>query len=365
MQYYTHVPIASQTTGGRAVPAKPRSEVFDPEEVGVYHCWNRLVRRRHLFGFDTLTGIDYSYRKNWLRDRLKELAGSMAVEVLDYAILDNHLHVVLRNRPDIVGSWSDEEVARRWWYVCPARRNEDGSIPDPKPCEIGLYLQQADEFRKRLSDISWMMRLACQPIARRANREDDVDGRFFAKRFDCERLETWEDVLACSIYVDLNWIRAGMADTPEESFYTSACDRIRARWQRAGRELGTSAGLPTESEEADAWLAPIFLDERADAYGEQLQTGADGPEAGPRHNPPRSSRISNKGFLPTTLDQYLTLLDTLGRMLRQGKRGAIPANAAPLLERLNVETSNWLQSLWSLLHNDRLAARRHAVAGHG
>ena len=123
---------------------------------------------------------NYSDRKGWARDRFRELAGAMAIDVLDYAILDNHLHVVLRNRPDIVSTWSDEEVARRWWFVCPLRRNDDGSVPDPKPCEIGLLLQKADQYRARLSDISWMMRLACQPIARRANQEDEVDGRFFA-----------------------------------------------------------------------------------------------------------------------------------------------------------------------------------------
>ena len=211
------------------MPAKPRSKIFDPDQVGVYHCWNRLVRRHSLFGLDRLTGKDYSYRKDWVRDRLRELAGAMAIDVLDYAILDNHLHVVLRNRPDIVSSWSDEEVARRWWFVCPDRKNKDGSIPDPKPCEIGLLLQDVKEYRRRLSDISWMMRLACQPIAWRANREDGVDGRFFAKRFDCARLKTPADVLACSIYVDLNWISAGMAETPEESTFTSAYDRIRAR----------------------------------------------------------------------------------------------------------------------------------------
>ena len=46
-----------------------------------------------------------------------------------------------------------------------------------------------NEYRRRLSNISWMMRLACQRIAVRANKEDDVDGRFF-KRFDCQRLKT-------------------------------------------------------------------------------------------------------------------------------------------------------------------------------
>ena len=93
------------------MPAKPRSEVFDPDEVGVYHCWNRLVRRRHLFGLDALTSKDYSYRKDWVRDRFRQLAGAMAIDVLDYAILDNHLHIVLRNRPDIV---SVRGLEKRW-----------------------------------------------------------------------------------------------------------------------------------------------------------------------------------------------------------------------------------------------------------
>ena len=141
--------------------------------------------------------ITISYRKDWVRDRFKDLARAMAVDVLDYAILDNHLHVVLRNRPDIVNTWSDEEVARRWWFVCPWRKNGDGSTPDPRPCEVKLLMQKASEYRARLSNISWLMRLACQPIARRANQEDNVDGRFFAKRFDCDRLKTPEDNLSC------------------------------------------------------------------------------------------------------------------------------------------------------------------------
>ena len=115
------------------VPEKPRSDVITAGEVGVYHCWNRLVQHRGLFGHDFLSGKDFSYRKDWVRMRLIELAGSMAIDVLDYAVLDNHLHFVLRSRPDIVSGWSDEEVARRWWYVCPIYKNKDGSIPDPLP----------------------------------------------------------------------------------------------------------------------------------------------------------------------------------------------------------------------------------------
>ena len=335
------------------MPAKPRSQVFDPDSVGIYHCWNRLVRRRHLFGWDAFTGKDFGYRKEWFRDRLRELARSMAIEILDYAVLDNHLHVVLRNRPDIVETWSDEEVARRWWFVCPLHRNKDGSIPDPKPCEIGLLLPQVAEYRRRLSNISWIMRLACQPIAARANKEDGVDGRFFAKRFDCERLQNEVDVLNCSLYIDLNWIHAGMAETPEQSRFTSAFDRIQARWQQVQREVGPSdmVALPTP---ADDWLAPIFLDERADAYVGPESSSADTGDAAESTccNPIRSARLSNKGFLPMTVDQYLSLLDTVGRVVREGKRGFIPADLPPILHRLGLEPQSWLDSFLSLFRGD-------------
>ncbi len=327
------------------MPAKPRSKVFDPDEIGVYHCWNRLVRRRHLFGLDVLTGKDYSYRKDWVRDRFRQLAGKMAIDILDYAILDNHLHIVLRNRPDIVKTWSDEEVARRWWFVCPMRRNDDGTIPEPKPSEVGVLLQKVEEFRRRLSSISWMMRLACQTIARRANQEDDVDGRFFAKRFDCERLHSWADVLACSLYVDLNWIRAGLAATPETSHFTSAYDRIRTRWRSISGELKDSEALPPN--DSDAWLAPISLDDQGnvDRGGEPQAASGDAADQTPACNAIGAARISNKGFLPMTLIQYLALLDTVGRAIRTGKRGFIRADFAPILERIKVEPRHCLDSL--------------------
>jgi len=341
--------------------------VFDYHQVGVYHCWNRLVQRRCLFGWDSFSGRDLSYRKDWLVQRFQALAAAMAIQVLDYGILDNHFHVVLRNRPDLVEAWSDEEVARRWWQVCPLRRNADGSVPEPLPAEIKLYQAKADEYRPRLSDISWMIRLACQTVARRANREDEVDGRFFAKRFDCKRLETVGDVLACSIYVDLNGIRAGMAETPEASRYTSAYDRIRARWDRVRRQMGSGEEIPTE-QDADAWLAPIWLDERAAAYEGVPAAGNNPPgqETAPRgYNPIGSPRVSNKGFLPMTLDKYLTLLDTLGRVVLQNKRGFIPPDLQPILERLQVETKSWLDQLWGLWDTNVKATAEPAWARAG
>jgi hypothetical protein len=60
---------------------------------------NRLVQRRHQFGPDRLAARDYSYRQTWVRDRLKQLSGAMAIDVLDYAVLGNHHFPLYWNDP--------------------------------------------------------------------------------------------------------------------------------------------------------------------------------------------------------------------------------------------------------------------------
>ena len=211
-----------------------------------------------------------------------------------------------------------------------------GRVADPLPAELHMLAANADEYRSRLSDISWMMQLLCQPIARRANQEDQVDGRFFAKRFDCNRLESEADVLACSLYVDLNAVHAGIVDTPEKSEFTSAFDRIRARWQSVGSELGEVGLLSCSGSGSDEWLAPLQLDEKAEDY----------TSAQANCNPIRSARISDKGFLPMTIEQYLALLDAIGRMVRSGKRGRIPPELPPILRRLTADIDHWLDGLF-------------------
>ena len=103
-----------------------RAEVVVADEVGVYHCVQRVVRRAFLCGVDPLSGNSYDHRRTWIRDRLESLAGLFGVEIAAFAVMSNHLHVILRNRPDVVTLWSDQEVARRWLAVFPGRVGHSG-----------------------------------------------------------------------------------------------------------------------------------------------------------------------------------------------------------------------------------------------
>jgi len=52
-------------------------------------------------------------RKQWIEDRLQFLASQFAVDVAGFAVLGNHLHVLVRLGPEQVDEWSDEDVVRR------------------------------------------------------------------------------------------------------------------------------------------------------------------------------------------------------------------------------------------------------------
>src|SRR5271156_759491 len=103
------------------MPAYSRKTIVADDEVGVYHCCNRCVRRAFLCGSDALTGNDYNHRKEWIHEQLQHLASIFAVDVCGYAVMSNHLHVIVRTRPDLVQAWSDQEIALRWSRLAPAR----------------------------------------------------------------------------------------------------------------------------------------------------------------------------------------------------------------------------------------------------
>ena len=250
-----------------------RSEVvIDGVEMG-YHVVSRCVRRAFLCGMDHYSWKSYEHRKEWVRSRLVELAAGFAIEVCAYAVMSNHVHLILRTRPDWPGEWTNEEMARRWLSIFPKRRDFDRSPKTPSKQEIAVLANNSDQMKEiqaRLSSVSWFMRCFNEYIARRANWEDQCKGRFWEGRFKCQVLLDEAAYLAAMAYVDLNPIRAGIAQTPEESEYTSVNDRIVARQasQKTNSIVPENQNSLTRKQEkmiekqnsqmsSDSWLCPI------------------------------------------------------------------------------------------------------------
>ena len=98
-----------------------RREIVSEGEEGVYHSVARCVRRAFLCGVDRYLKKDYAHRKSWVKARLEFLAGFFGVEVVTYAVMSNHLHVILRSRPDLIEGCDAVEVGRRWMGLFPSR----------------------------------------------------------------------------------------------------------------------------------------------------------------------------------------------------------------------------------------------------
>ena len=307
-----------------------RNESCPEDEINVVHCINRCVRRGFLCGHDSVTGKNYEHRREWICHRFEFLAEHMAVEVLGFAVLSNHFHIVLRNRPDVVKDWSDDEVVRRWWNLCPGRRNEDKSAAEPTELELKALKGDKDklaECRKRLSSVSWFMRFVAEYIAKRANEDDEVKGRFWEGRFKCQPLLDDAAILACLQYVDLNPIRAGLAKSIEASDFTSAQARLADLKKASEFSSVPAADRACEYGSKAGWLQPVPLEPRRKAVRE-VST---------------KRRASNKGFLSMTVAEYLQLLDWTGRQLRRdGKLGAIPTKLKPVFDRVGMSAEIWV-----------------------
>ena len=96
-----------------------RSTLIPTGSAGTFHCVSRCVRRAFLCGEDRLTGRSFEHRRQWVEDRIHELAGIFGVAIWGYAVMSNPIHGVVQTLPAAVAGWSADEVAARWLHLFP------------------------------------------------------------------------------------------------------------------------------------------------------------------------------------------------------------------------------------------------------
>ena len=235
----------------------PRSQLVDSELPMHYHLISRCVRRAWLCGYDKNSRKKYDHRKGWLEDRLFHLARYFAIDLDAYAIMSNHFHLVVYYDPLACHNWDAAEVARRWTEAFPPRVSPDypqdlEALQALRREEILKNPRRLEQIRLTLGSLSDFMKHLKQPVAWRANREDQCTGHFFEGRFYSGALLSEQAVLAAMAYVDLNPVRAKICEAIDGYAHTSAYRRLQhlenspERLQELMRPLVSGISNPLE-----------------------------------------------------------------------------------------------------------------------
>jgi len=228
--------------------------------------------------------------------------------------MSNHYHIALKLSPEQADDWTEDEVIERWLTLFKGH-----ALVQHYVAGLAQSIAERDqvqlivtEWRRRLGNISWFMKCLNQPIARAANIEDNCTGHFWESRFCSQALLSEQALLTCMSYVDLNPIRAQMADTPENSDYTSIQERISPTFDLTQAIRGQSLNNTNYIH-----VKPLL------------------------HFEDNIRNEAQKGILFSMTD-YLQLVDWTGKMVRNNKRGSIPSSTPPILTRLNISVGQWM-----------------------
>ncbi|WP_335902352.1 transposase [Shewanella algae] len=284
-----------------------RRQLIDAESTPFYHVINRCVRRAFLCGEDALSGRSYEHRRGWIVDKIRQLSSIFCIDICAYAVMNNHYHLVLKIDLAAQQSLSPFEVIERWTLLfsgnpVAAKFLKGDSLSEGERILLDTLIS---DWQERLGSISWFMRCLNEDIARKANREDGCKGVFWEGRFKSQALLDEQALLACMMYVDLNPIRAGIADSLQTSDYTSIQERI----EEVAEPVTANTSL----------IKPLLQFDGAATAAEQ-------------------------SGIPFHFADYLELIDWTGRAVREDKRGFIACSRPKLLLELGISDDAWITS---------------------
>ena len=179
------------------------SRMIIADEKAVYHVMSRTA----LDGFP-LKDVE----KDFMLDLIKRFSALYFTEILGFCLMGNHFHLLVKMIPE--DRFTDEDIQKRFeTYYGESRDFAKGQIP---------YL------REKLSSLSEFMREIKVGFARFYNRRHNRRGYFWGDRFKSVIVDKGETLVNCLAYIDLNPLRAGLVERPEDY-----------RWNSLGYHLQT------------------------------------------------------------------------------------------------------------------------------
>ena len=168
-------------------------------ESAVYHVMSRTALEGFVIG---------DVEKEYLLQLIKHLSAVYFTDILGYCLMGNHFHLVIRMHTR--KEYSDDDVCAR--YGLYYRNDEIKRSPLPG---------QIPKLREKWEKLSEFMKEIKQGFSRFYNKRHNRRGFFWSERFKSVLVENGETLINCLAYVDLNPVRAGIVDRPDDYRWSS------------------------------------------------------------------------------------------------------------------------------------------------
>ena len=183
------------------MPRIPRMKIED--QPTVYHIISRTALP------DLPVG---DIEKDFLVDQIKRFSKIYFVEIMGYCIMGNHFHLLVKMNPG--DAYSDKEIIERFKFF----------YGDEKD----IYEGQIPFFRDKWSNLSEFVKDIKQTFSRFYNKRHDRKGFFWGDRFKSVIVENGDTLVNCLAYIDLNPVRAGIVEKPEDYRWSSIGYHVQA-----------------------------------------------------------------------------------------------------------------------------------------
>jgi REP element-mobilizing transposase RayT len=157
--------------------------------------------------------------KEVLRKQLWQIADFCGVQILTYAILSNHFHVLVRVPQRQLPA--DAELLRRYQTLYPRPTKYQCAQLGVIQAQLATDGPEATDWRHRqtalMGDVSQFMKLVKQRFSVWFNRSHQRYGTLWSERFKSVLVEPQGNALeTMATYIDLNCVRAGLATDPKD-----------------------------------------------------------------------------------------------------------------------------------------------------
>jgi putative transposase len=213
-----------------AIHRKPaqRGRILPESGAFFVHVMSRVVNRDFILGPE---------EKAHFRKLMRQQAEFSGLQIVTYAIMDNHFHILL-HVPERE-ALDDAEIIRR----LEISSGRDAAIGYRQMIDLFLARGQkkaAAEYREkvliRMYDLSAYMQQLKRLFTRWYNRRNARKGTLWEERYKSVLVQgAGHPLLAMAAYIDLNPVRAGIVDDPKDYVYSGYGEAVGGSKQaRAG-----------------------------------------------------------------------------------------------------------------------------------